>query len=140
MKNSDTFNRTKTALDSTSHISITSAIKDTGASSKKKATKLTKNKTCKGLVYAGQSAASRYTLKTTKSQVITLNLKGLSYDGINVTMYDKDNNEMLSTTINADNNGTITVDTGVARPAGSYYICVQRKDALSSGWYSLNWN
>lgn len=118
----------------------TKAYKDTGASNRTKGTILKQSKTYSGLIYAGRSSESWYRMKTKESQIISLDIKGFSYDGINVAMYDKNYNELLNYTIFTDINGTYTLNTGAAYPEGTYYICVKRADPLSSGWYSLKWH
>lgn len=117
----------------------TKAYKDTGASTRSKGTMLSRSKTYSGLIYAGRTSESWYRFKTKTSQIISLDLKGFSYEGIGITMYDKNYNELMSYTIFTDINGTASINTGVAYPADLYYICVKRTDPLSSGWYSLKW-
>ena len=117
----------------------TKAIKDTETATRTKATQLKASKTTKGLIYAGDSAESWYQFKTKKSQIISLDLNGFSYDGISVVMYDKNYNELLTYTIFTNINGRSVLNTGVACPKGSYYLCIKRIDPLTSGWYSLKW-
>ena len=115
------------------------AYKDTGATDRSKGTVLSQSKLYKGLIYAGRSTESWYRFKTKKSQIISLDMKGFSYEGIQVNVYDKNYNELMDYTIYTDINGTASINTGVAYPADLYYICVKRVDPLSSGWYSLKW-
>lgn len=117
----------------------TKAYKDTGASTRSKGTTLKQSKTYAGLIYAGRTSESWYRFKTKKSQIISLDMKGFSYEGIDVAMYDKNYNELMTYTIFTDINGTASLNTGVAYPADLYFICVKRTDPLSSGWYSLKW-
>lgn len=118
----------------------TKAYKDTGATSRSNGTLLKQGKTYKGLIYAGRSSESWYRFKTKQSQIISLDMKGFSYDGINIAMYDKNYNEIMNYTVFTDINGTASLNTGGAYPEGMYYICVKRADSLANGWYSLKWH
>jgi hypothetical protein len=116
------------------------AVKDTSGQSQKKATVIGKGKTVKGVILFEDSTkkVDWYKVKLTKSQKLTLSVNAKSCDSLQFEIVPASSNVVLfgSTFSIYDEDGDI-YGTKDAMPAGTYYIKVTKRDATSSGYYSI---
>ena len=115
-------------------------------SRKKKATKISKGSTKKGVIMSDNKKVHWYKIKNPKLQKVKLKLKlkangGGKYGGVKVTAYQNGKN-MGSTKVSAYYNGTdislYTIGKGDKLTKGTYYIKVQSYDS-GNGYFSLKW-
>lgn len=116
------------------------AVNDSSAESQKKATVIGKGKTVKGLILSEDSTkkVDWYKVKLTKSQKLTLTVNAKSCDTLNFEIVPASSKVVLfgsSFNMYEDEGGTY--GTKEAMPAGTYYIKVTKKDAKTSGYYSI---
>lgn len=133
----------------------TTAVTKSTANTKAKAKTLKKSTTVKGVMIAGTNKADWYKINLTSDSKVRLQFTGKTNGfkgGIRVTFYDTDGKKWKSDAnpyedltleyskggmdicLKADSTGT-----RYPIPAGKYWIKVERKNAKSSGYYTLKW-
>lgn len=130
----------------------TTAVTKSTANTKAKAKALKKGSTAKGIMIAGDKKEDWYKIDLTAASKVRLTFTGKTNGykgGIRVTFYDKNGKKWTSdaysdltleyTKKSMDISLKDKAGTKYAIPAGKYWVKVQRKNAKSSGYYTLKW-
>ena len=113
---------------------------------KKKAAKIKKKKTVKGVIITNSKKAHWYKFKNPKKQKVKLVFKssttgGGKYSGLKVTVYGKGSS--FFKTISAGKGKTViqpyTLGAGSKLKKGTYYIKVESYEKAGTGYYTLTW-
>lgn len=113
-------------------------ISESSGSKKSKAKSITKNKTVKGIIPAGDKTEDWYKIKITKKQTLHLYYSGKTNEQLRFTF----SGTYLKTTKKYVKRGVTRVyhiySTERVQP-GTYYVKVERYNSKSSGYYTLKW-